>query len=179
MTLDAVSDMKVVDVDSHLTEPADLWTSRVSSKDRDRVPRKVRDEDGRDTWYFDGDHVFARPAGASSVIRADGSKQSFWDWNVQAGLQWDEVHPGAYDVSARLDVLDKMGIWRRSYTPIPPVSEPTSWPRSVGFPTCWRGSNTRSWNRDTTERPSRARPRRSGTMPTPASGSRKSHPCVS
>jgi uncharacterized protein len=117
MTLDTLSDMKVVDVDSHLTEPPDMWTSRVSSKDQDRVPRKVRDENGRDTWYFDGDRIFARPAGASSVIRLDGSKQSFWDWNIQAGLQWDEVDPGSYDVTARLDVLDKMGIWAQIVYP--------------------------------------------------------------
>jgi hypothetical protein len=116
MTLDTLSDMKVVDVDSHLTEPPDLWTSRVSSKDQDRVPRKVRDENGRDTWYFDGDRIFGRPAGASSVIRLDGSKQSFWDWNIQAGLQWDEVDPGSYDLTR-------------------PASAPTSWPS-------WR---TRVW----------------------------------
>jgi predicted TIM-barrel fold metal-dependent hydrolase len=109
--------MKVVDADTHITEKADLWTSRVSKKDQDRVPRRVRDEDGKDTWYYNGDEVFARPAGAAAVIKKDGTKQSFWDWNIEAGLQWDEVDVGAYDVKARLEVMDGMGIWAQIVYP--------------------------------------------------------------
>ena len=109
--------MKVVDADTHFTEPPDLWTSRVARKDRDRVPRKVRGEDGRDAWYYNGDEVFARPAGAASVIRKDGQKQSFWDWNIEAGMQWDEVDVGSYDIPARLGVMDKMGVWAQIVYP--------------------------------------------------------------
>src|SRR5262245_66235362 len=109
--------MKVVDADTHFTEPGDLWTSRVAAKDRDRVPRRVRDDEGRDTWFFNGDDVFARPAGAASVIRRDSSKESFWDWNIEGGMQWDEVHPAAYDVKSRLAVMDEMGVWAQIVYP--------------------------------------------------------------
>jgi uncharacterized protein len=109
--------MKVVDADTHITESPDLWTSRVAQKDRDRVPRKVRDANGRDTWYYNGDEIFARPAGAGSVIRKDKTKQSFWDWNIEAGLQWDEVDVGSYDVTERLKVMDDMGIWAQIVYP--------------------------------------------------------------
>jgi predicted TIM-barrel fold metal-dependent hydrolase len=109
--------MKVVDADTHITEPGDLWTSRVASKDRDRVPRRVRDANGRDTWYFDGDNVFARPAGAASVIRKDKGKESFWNWNIEGGMQWDEVDPGSYDVAERLQVMDQMGVWAQIVYP--------------------------------------------------------------
>ncbi|MFC9978438.1 amidohydrolase family protein [Gordonia sp. NPDC127522] len=109
--------MKVVDADTHLTEPGDLWTSRVAKKDQDRVPRKVRDENGRDTWYYNGDDVFARPAGAGSVIRKDGVKQSFLDWNIENGLQWDEVDVGSYDTKTRLERMDEMGIWAQIVYP--------------------------------------------------------------
>lgn len=78
--------MKVVDADTHITEPPDMWTSRVAKKDQDRVPRKVRGEDGKDIWYYAGDAIFASPAGAAAVIRKDGKKQSFWDWNIEAGM---------------------------------------------------------------------------------------------
>jgi predicted TIM-barrel fold metal-dependent hydrolase len=109
--------MKVVDADSHITEQSDLWTSRVAKSDRDRVPRRVRDANGRDTWYYNGDEIFARPAGASSVIKKDGNKKSFWDWNIEGGMQWDEVDVGSYDVTARLKVLDEMGIWAQIVYP--------------------------------------------------------------
>ncbi len=33
---------KVIDVDTHVTEPADVWTSRVSAKWGDRVPHVSR-----------------------------------------------------------------------------------------------------------------------------------------
>lgn len=102
--------MKVVDADTHITEPADLWTSRVAKKDQDRVPRKERLEDGKDIWYYAGDAVFASPAGAAAVIRKDGQKQSFWDWNIEGGMQWDEVDEGAYDIPTRLQRMDDMSV---------------------------------------------------------------------
>jgi hypothetical protein len=44
----------VIDVDSHLTEPPDLWTSRVPARFVDRVPAMTRNEQGRDIWVLDG-----------------------------------------------------------------------------------------------------------------------------
>ena len=35
----AIADIKVLDVDTHLTEPPDLWTSRAPSKYKNLVPR--------------------------------------------------------------------------------------------------------------------------------------------
>ena len=41
----------VIDVDTHLTEPADLWTSRLPSRYKDQAPRIVRDqESGVESW---------------------------------------------------------------------------------------------------------------------------------
>ena len=47
-------DVLVIDTDTHLTEPSDLWTSRAPAKYADRVPR-VEVIDGRNMWVFDGD----------------------------------------------------------------------------------------------------------------------------
>ncbi len=41
--------IKAIDVDTHLTEPPDVWTSRVSKKWGDQVPHVVRKE-GRVMW---------------------------------------------------------------------------------------------------------------------------------
>ena len=36
---------RVIDVDSHVSEPADVWTSRVSSRWGDSVPHIERERD--------------------------------------------------------------------------------------------------------------------------------------
>ncbi len=36
---DALAGIKVIDVDTHLTEPHDLWTSRAPAKWKERVPQ--------------------------------------------------------------------------------------------------------------------------------------------
>ncbi len=43
----------VIDADTHLTEPHDLWSSRAPARWRDRVP-KVVEVGGWPTWVFDG-----------------------------------------------------------------------------------------------------------------------------
>lgn len=106
--------MKVVDADTHITEWHDLWTSRVPPSMRTKVPHVVKDSEGVQAWVFNDDDVLHRPAGASAVIRRDGSKQKYWEsqaWDIQSGLTFDEVAVGAYDVHARLETMDQMGIW--------------------------------------------------------------------
>src|SRR5687767_3792346 len=56
--------MGVIDVDSHVTEPPDLWTSRVSTKWGDLVPHVKWTEDsamgGKGEWgWFIGDNKIA------------------------------------------------------------------------------------------------------------------------
>ena len=36
----------VIDADTHITEPGDLWTSRLPAKWKDRAPHIVRDDAG-------------------------------------------------------------------------------------------------------------------------------------
>ena len=37
-----------IDADTHITEPGDVWTSRLPQKFRDAAPRMVRLDDGMD-----------------------------------------------------------------------------------------------------------------------------------
>jgi hypothetical protein len=50
---DIVQGIKVIDIDSHLSEPLDLWTSRATPKYRDRVPQ-MRMLEGQWVWTIDG-----------------------------------------------------------------------------------------------------------------------------
>jgi predicted TIM-barrel fold metal-dependent hydrolase len=97
-------DLRIIDADTHYTEPYDLWTSRAPSGYEDRVFR-VEEKDGRPTWFVDGEEIgFARGGG---VVARDSSKIPFFE-SAEKGLDW--VHEGAFDPAARLALMDDCGI---------------------------------------------------------------------
>src|SRR5580698_9018944 len=91
-----IEGIKVVDVDTHLTEPHDLWTSRAPKGLRESVPQ-VKDVNGVPTWTF-GDTVLGR-AGAGGVVKHDGSKSRGSEF---IGWSFEQAHPGASAVLPRL-----------------------------------------------------------------------------
>lgn len=98
----------VIDVDSHLTEPPDLWTSRVPSRYVDRVPQMTSTKDGRDIWVLDGRQIsvvgMTAPAG--------------WRAPFPSGPRTlAECPPASYDAGARLGYLDEVGIWAQVLYP--------------------------------------------------------------
>jgi predicted TIM-barrel fold metal-dependent hydrolase len=101
------TDLLVIDADTHLTEPHDLWTSRATAKWRDRVPQ-VRELDGRPCWVIDGDKSIGTGAHPNSAILKDGSKVRKLDQFL--GLQFADVHAGSSQVSERLAVMDEAGV---------------------------------------------------------------------
>jgi predicted TIM-barrel fold metal-dependent hydrolase len=106
--------IKIIDADTHLSEPHDLWTRRAPARLKDRLPR-VKMVDGKRLWVIDDD-IPLSGAGASpiSVIRKDGSKSrslEFFGWQIE------EVHAGSYDVAERLKVMDEAGIFAQIVYP--------------------------------------------------------------
>ena len=104
--MDVAHGIRVIDTDTHLTEPHDLWTAQAPAALQDSMPHVVEVE-GMPTWVI-GDAELGR-AGGGGVIGRDGSKI-----NAQKGLfEWtiDDIHQGAYDPLARLEMMDEMGIW--------------------------------------------------------------------
>ena len=97
-------DVEVIDADTHFTEPPDLWTSRAPAAYKDRVLH-IEQRNGVPTWVVDGVELgFAKGGG---VVDHDGGKIPFLD-SADKGMDW--VHPGAWDVNARLAVMDECGI---------------------------------------------------------------------
>jgi uncharacterized protein len=97
---------QVIDVDSHLSEPHDLWISRASGRLRERLPQ-VKVHNGQRTWVIDGDKVIAHATSPTSVVLHDGSKIR--------GLQWlnlgiEDVHPASWRVRERVAYMDSQGI---------------------------------------------------------------------
>ncbi|MBV9659647.1 MAG: amidohydrolase [Acidimicrobiales bacterium] len=101
--------LKVIDVDTHLSEPPDLWTSRAPASWRDRVPQVREDSDGVPAWVVDN-QILSKPAGASSTIRRDGSKRKIWEWSITDTPPFEEVSPASYDVGERLALMDGQGV---------------------------------------------------------------------
>ncbi|MFC7564528.1 hypothetical protein ACFQU9_15095 [Actinomadura namibiensis] len=50
---EVLRELRIVDADTHITEPHDMWTSRAPKGFEDRVPRVVNGDDGPQ-WVVDG-----------------------------------------------------------------------------------------------------------------------------
>lgn len=103
----AASAIKVIDADTHLTEPWDLWTSRAPASIRDRVPQ-VKLYEGRMSWVIDGNQSIGTGAHPNSAVLKEGGKVRDLDQFLK--LQFADVHAGSSSVKERLAVMDDNGI---------------------------------------------------------------------
>jgi predicted TIM-barrel fold metal-dependent hydrolase len=98
-----MSGYTIIDVDTHVTERPDLWTSRAPAHMRDRVPRIETTAEGRLSWVVgEGGSLIASP-GLTATAGVGNMKNP--------PNTFEEMHPGAYDAKARLKYMDQMGIW--------------------------------------------------------------------
>ena len=96
-----MSKYTIIDVDTHVTETADLWVDRLPARFRDDGPRVEQDERGRDWWMIGGKR--AVKIGLTATAGVGDMKEP------PSG--YSDVHPGAFDADARLKYMDEMGIW--------------------------------------------------------------------
>jgi predicted TIM-barrel fold metal-dependent hydrolase len=113
-TASLIEDIQIIDIDTHLSEPHDLWTKRAPASMKHLVPR-VAEHEGRRTWLI-GENMPLSGIGETplSVIKKDGSKSrslEFSDWKI------DDVHPASYDGPARLKVMDETNIYAQIVYP--------------------------------------------------------------
>lgn len=95
--------IKIVDCDTHFTEPHDLWTANAPAGMKDKMPH-VRREGDADKWYI-GDTYFGSIGG--NVISKSKDKLL----GRIAFTNYDQIDPGSYDVASRLEAMDAMGVW--------------------------------------------------------------------
>ena len=110
-----VHGIPVIDMDSHYTEPADLWTSRAPAQYRDLVPHIVQ-RDGKPRWIV-GDDVDFGPIGFT-VVRADGTKAL----GTISLDSYEEIDRAATYPKDRLGLLDRLGL-----------SQQVVFPNVIGF----------------------------------------------
>ena len=99
----SLAGIKIVDTDTHMIEPPDLFTSRAPAAMKSKVPYVKRDTDGVDRWYV-GDRNFGSLGG--NVIGKDHIKLL----GRLAFPTIDEMHPGGHLIKPRLQAMDDMGI---------------------------------------------------------------------
>lgn len=110
----AKSTIKVIDADTHLTEPHDLWVKRAPASIRNRVPQ-VKMLNGIRSWVIDGDKSIGTGAHPNSSILKQGGKVRDLDKFLK--LQFEDVHAGSSNVQERLKVMDDAGIYAQIVYP--------------------------------------------------------------
>jgi predicted TIM-barrel fold metal-dependent hydrolase len=103
--------MRIIDTDSHIIEPRDFWTARMSAKRwGDLVPHVEYDE-GLDAegWYVGDARIGS--VGTSTVV-SDSQGDAVLSQNpaMETAPRFDVIHPSAYDGFERIKMLDKLGI---------------------------------------------------------------------
>src|SRR4051794_18354337 len=101
MPTDLFDRHRVIDVDTHLTEPPDTWTARVPAKLHDLVPHIER-INGQDVWMSAGARI-----GAPGYYSMAG-----WNGIMPKSVPptFDDIDPSMYDAAARVKFLDGEGI---------------------------------------------------------------------
>ena len=110
MQASEVDRFRVVDTDTHVVEPYDLWTSRLpQSRWGDRIPRVRWDPElQEDAWYFADTRVGAGAAAA----------QAGWkEWPPDHPPSLDVVDRATWDPEERLKRMDEHGIWAQVLYP--------------------------------------------------------------
>ena len=89
----APREYKLISADGHLNGPGDIWTTRVSQKYRDQVPRVEPRPEG-DAWVCEG--FEARGFGWEACAGRAPDQQGEW-------CRYEDIHPGGYDPKARVE----------------------------------------------------------------------------
>jgi uncharacterized protein len=101
-----MADLAIVSADSHIIEPADLWTARVPQGLRQRAPRVVRqDFHGRESDVFVAEGLTPFPVSGFAVAGFDPSEFPDRMTRGYAG-----VRPSAWDPTLRIADQERDGV---------------------------------------------------------------------
>ena len=100
---------RFIDSDTHLTEPADVWTARVPAKWKDSVPHVRFVEETKSECWFIGD---------KKMYDVGSSANAGWPIPFPSHQPtYKDAHPASYDASARLKYMDGIGCWAQVVYP--------------------------------------------------------------
>ena len=93
----------IISVDDHLIEPPDLFEGRLPASLQDDAPQVVEDERGTQSWVFEGSRY--PNVGLNAVV---GRPRE--EWSMEPA-RFDEMRPGCFDIGARVQDMDRAGVW--------------------------------------------------------------------
>ena len=111
----AAANGQVISADSHVTEPMELWETRIDKRFRDRAPRYVYDEASKRLNFVVEGQV---PRGVSPNIMVGQKPEDYADF-LEKGL--DAARAGGWDTAARLEDMDHDGIHAAVNRPVRPA----------------------------------------------------------
>jgi predicted TIM-barrel fold metal-dependent hydrolase len=91
----------IIDCDTHVSEPADLWTSRIGKKWGDEVPRAVVDPDGKEFWILGGQRLLG-----TGQLATAGWPGTTPPWPPSL----EEADPASWNPTDRLTRMDEYGL---------------------------------------------------------------------
>ncbi len=105
---------RLISADSHVTEPGDLWTTRVPAAMKDRAPRIERFDEG-DGWVIEGvkDPI---NFGMNACAGLPADQQKGWAF-------FEELRHGGYEPAARIEEMDADGVDAEVLYPTPRLNQ--------------------------------------------------------
>ncbi|MGD9797740.1 MAG: amidohydrolase family protein [Acidimicrobiia bacterium] len=95
-------DVQVVSVDDHVIEHPNVWQDRLPAKFKEAGPKNVRDDEGRDVWWFEGNPYFN---GGLNAVAGKPREEYGLD-----PVRYEDMRKGCYDPKARIEDMDLDGI---------------------------------------------------------------------
>jgi len=100
---------RIISSDNHVFEPPDLWQTRMEPRFRDRAPVIVRDEDGNDWWYCDGQKLGNTGFGFGGAQPGQRFEEGAGA-NLTFGDVFENVRPGGYIPEEQVKDMDIDGV---------------------------------------------------------------------
>ncbi len=105
----AATSLRVIDADTHLTEPADLWTARIPERFRADAPQ-VRRHEATGTWRWTVGDRWCSLVGNYSMA-------GWREYPPSCPPTLEEADPACYDAEARVAHMDANGIYAQVLYP--------------------------------------------------------------
>ena len=96
----------VIDADGHILEPLDLWDKYIDRKFRDRAPKVVKAENGKERLVIE-EHAVGDSRIGIGRIGAVGARQGVVEADTMA---YKDGKPGGFDPHKRIPDMDADGI---------------------------------------------------------------------
>jgi uncharacterized protein len=93
-------DFPIVDADTHVNEPPDLWEQRLPKKFKDQAPQVVDGPFGGKAWACPN----GRTMGINILVNSAGISPTAWELLPKDG--YDSMRPGGWDPAARIADMD-------------------------------------------------------------------------